>query len=303
MNSDDLNRPIEELCLSIRTINRLRKGEVFTVRDVIQLTAKQLVERTKISKRCFQEITEELSSLGLSLGMTINGAGATFASSTDSIEYPPPAPPDPARYVQFYRAHGFSFLPQSLMDRFYDVIAQELNHRIDHIHTCMPKPSTPEGNFDNHEEWKDFCYYEGQVRDEQEILLLVDELMFLGLYRFVEIERIRVLNQAFPQFRVNRRCSYSRLVEHFPWLQQLFGSSQINEIRLINNCIKHSGKVSRELATVNPVWKESEDITGLRAAYERLAPYVGAYWVDLIDKCRVGESSGTGAVLLPARRH
>src|ERR1035437_3483362 len=108
--------------------------------------------------------------------------------------------------------------------------------------------------------------------------------MFLGLYRFIEIERLRVLRQAFPQSRVSKACSYSRLVEQFPWLQQLFGSSQVNDIRLINNCIKHSGRVSRELAKFNAFWKESEDLSGLRQTYERLAPYVGAYWVDLIEK-------------------
>ena len=116
MNYDDLNRPIEELCLSIRSINRLRKGKVFTIRDLVVLTAKQLVERTKISEASFQELTDELDSLGLSLGMTINGERAILASSPNSTEYPPPPPPDPARYVQFYRAHGYSFLPQSLME-------------------------------------------------------------------------------------------------------------------------------------------------------------------------------------------
>jgi hypothetical protein len=296
MNSDDLNRPIEELCLSIRSLNRLRKGDVFTLRDLVKLTAKQLVERTQIGQTNFQELAEELDSLGLSLGMTVDKDGAILASSANSTEYPPPAPPDPARYVQFYRDHGYSFLPQSLMESFYRVIAHELNQRIDHFQTCIPNPSTPDGKFDDYEEWKDFCYYDGQIRDEQQILLLADELMFLGLYRFIEIERIRVLNQAFPRICASRRCSYSRLVEHFPWLKQLYGSSQINEIRLINNCIKHSGKVSRELANFNNIWKESEAITGLRHAYERLAPYVGAYWVDLVEKCKhKGPSGGTAS--------
>ena len=89
MNYDDLNRPIEELCLSIRSINRLRKGKVFTIRDLVVLTAKQLVERTKISEASFQELTDELDSLGLSLGMTINGERAILASSPNSTEYHP----------------------------------------------------------------------------------------------------------------------------------------------------------------------------------------------------------------------
>jgi hypothetical protein len=295
MNYDDLNRPIEELCLSIRSINRLRKGKVFTIRDLVVLTAKQLVERTKISEASFQELTDELDSLGLSLGMTINGERAILASSPNSTEYPPPPPPDPARYVQFYRAHGYSFLPQSLMESFYQVIAQELNQRIDYSQKRTPKPSLPEGRFDNYEDWKSFRYYEGQIRQEQDLLFLADELMFLGLYRFIEIERLRVLKRAFPHFGSSRTCSYSRLVEQFPWLQQLFGSSQVNEIRLINNCIKHSGKVSRELAKFNAIWKESEYLSGLRHAYERLAPYVGAYWVDLVDKCKDKEPSGDTA--------
>jgi hypothetical protein len=279
-------RLAEQLLLSIRSETRLRKAKLLTIRDLIQLTAQDLVRRTRTSSRGFKEITDSLASIGLSLAMTIDSAGNLLQPEEPaSLEYPKPEPADPSQYVVFYRNRGgYSFLPQGLMDDFYRVISSELQDRMSRHRKNIDRQKQADGS-NSYESWKDIIYEEARIDEENALLSLTDELMFLGLYRFIEIERLRILSDHFPMSRLDKAHTYARLLQMFPWLQDLFGSSAINEIRLINNGIKHSGRVSRELSRYHTNWVESEQLRGLREAYERLAPYVGAYWVDLCRSC------------------
>jgi hypothetical protein len=180
------------------------------------------------------------------------------------------------------------------MDSFYRVVSEELKERISYHsrHTDQLKEgrknkfSEPNERFAQYESWKDLAYQEARIDEQRKLLELTDELMFLGLYRFIEIERLRILTEYFPMSPLTRSHSYARLLLEFPWMKNLYGSPAIDEIRIINNCIKHSGRVSRELAKYHSTWVESEELSGLRAAYERLAPYVGAYWVDLVETAK-----------------
>lgn len=293
--SPDIDQPITELCLSVRSHNALTKNNILTIRDLIQLTATDLGKRLGVSRRCFAEITEMLSVLGLSVGMTIDADGRLLHPSDPSrTEYPKPEPLDPSRYRELYLNHGYSFLPQSLMDDFYRVISEELKKRIsshrgniDRLQENQKgKPSEPNELIDHYEIWEDMAYEEARIDESNTLLDLANELMFLSLYRFIEIERLRILAKYFPMPPSGRSHSYARLSLEFPWIKNLYGSRAIDEIRLINNCIKHSGRVSRELVKYHSTWVESEQLRGLRGAYERLAPYVGAYWVDLVETCR-----------------
>src|SRR5579862_3064324 len=270
----NLDQSVEYLCLSLRSERKLAKGNVQTLRDLITLTAADLVRRTGISRRGFAEITESLSSLGLSVGMIIDSSGNPICPDDPSrVEYPKPEPIEPSRYVMFY-PNSYTFLPQLLMDDFHSVISNELYHRISrHREIINQVQQNPTGEY-----WRDIAYEEARIEEENALLELTNELMFLGLYRFIEIERLGILLRHFPGTPPDRSHNYANLLRAFPWLRQLFGSQAINEVRLINNCIKHSGRVSRELSRCHPSWVESEELRGLGEAYQRLAPYVGAYW-------------------------
>jgi hypothetical protein len=290
----DIDQSIEELCLSVRSHNALTKSNILTIRDLIQLTASDLGKRLGVSRRCFAEITESLSMIGLSVGMTTDANGNLLHPVDPSrTEYPKPDSVDPSRYRELYLNHGYSFLPQSLMDDFYRVVSGELEKRIS-FHRCnidrlrenhSSKPSEPNELIGHYETWKNVVYEEARIDEANTLLDLTNELMFLSLYRFIEIERLRILAKHFSVSPSGRSPSYARLLLEFSWIKNLYGSQAIDEIRLINNCIKHSGRVNRELAKCHSTWTESEQLSGLRDAYERLAPYVGAYWVDLVETC------------------
>jgi hypothetical protein len=171
----DINQSIDELCLSVRSHNALTKNNVRTIRDLIQLTASDLSKRLRVNHRCFAEINESLSVIGLSVGMTIDADGNPLRSADPSrTEYPKLDAPDASRYREFYLDHGYSFLPQSLMDQFYRVVSEELKKRISihrrNIENQRNEHSKPHELIGQYETWKDVVHEEARVDEENRLL-------------------------------------------------------------------------------------------------------------------------------------
>jgi DNA-directed RNA polymerase subunit alpha len=61
------NMPVEQLNLSVRTLNCLRRGNINTVGEVVSKTEKELMSLRNFGMKSKQELEERLQSLGLSL--------------------------------------------------------------------------------------------------------------------------------------------------------------------------------------------------------------------------------------------
>jgi hypothetical protein len=190
---------------------------------------------------------------------------------------------DPATYYEFYRHGGRVFLPESLTERFRWHVAFSLREQRIRWAEAMKKSAGWASGQDPWEEYKDFCSAEAQYNAVDEIELLADELSILSLHRYVEIERGRILAKHFSFVDAARLSSDQYLNKAFPFLRDLYGAAAIRELRLIANCIKHSGRVSSSLARCNPCWREGDPFPALGPTYQRLAPFVHAYWVDLVQ--------------------
>jgi hypothetical protein len=201
---------------------------------------------------------------------------------------------DPAKYVGFYRSKGYSFLPQALLEEFRQLVSNELQDRRNYWKKSNDDASSWQASDDQYEAFREWAYAEGRFADIEGLAFLSDELVVLSLYRSIEVERRRVLLARFPFLDAKRTSSIRYLSSALPFLQKLYGAEAINELRLICNCIKHSGRVSRELAKCNSCWKEGADLGKLAGAYERIAPFVGAYWVDLTQTAKELSSGGSG---------
>ena len=159
--------------------------------------------------------------------------------------------------------------------------------------------------FDPEEAMRAVAGPELSVKDLYILKSLTDELRILGIYKAIEIERSRILSATFSTLDPRRSHAVSYIEKEIPWLRLVFGYPAINELRLIANCIKHSGRVSKELEKCHPTWRLSPEIndaygrehwttesgpvwdfsTRSAMAYKRLAPFVGAYFADLAEKC------------------
>jgi len=64
---EQYNMPVEQLNLSVRTLNCLRRGSIATVGELVTKSEKELMNLRNFGQRSKQEIVERLAALGLSL--------------------------------------------------------------------------------------------------------------------------------------------------------------------------------------------------------------------------------------------
>lgn len=115
---------------------------------------------------------------------------------------------------------------------------------------------------------------------------LAEELCIVALYRIIEHKTGHVLRMRFPDENVP--WQWDKLG---PWLRKRGIEHQgvphyraANEIRLLNNAIKHTGAVSAPLAENFKRWKLREPLGNLDAAYLRLAPLAPRYLERLAQR-------------------
>ncbi len=70
---DLLNQPIDHLDLSVRSMNCLKSDNVFYVGDLVQRTEQEMLRTPNFGRKSLTEIKVVLESMGLSLGMEVDG--------------------------------------------------------------------------------------------------------------------------------------------------------------------------------------------------------------------------------------
>lgn len=120
---------------------------------------------------------------------------------------------------------------------------------------------------------------------------LGSELCIIALYKKVEIKIKKIVKSVNPELSVNRISTYSKLVLEYPQLTALDGFLSFDELRLINNSIKHGGEVLSSLSKSFPDWIEGEELDGLDEAYMRLLPGIKRYMSEFVEMLYVSNAS------------
>lgn len=119
---------------------------------------------------------------------------------------------------------------------------------------------------------EDQAYFAGEVRK------LSHELCIVALYKQIEIHTKKVAKRNFPKLNDKQLFNISSMKSALPFnLETLPNFAAFDELRLLNNAIKHEGLVSEELAKSFPSWIIGEEIKNLDVCYERLTPLVQNY--------------------------
>lgn len=120
----------------------------------------------------------------------------------------------------------------------------------------------------------------------QEIQQLADELAIVALYKQVELHTKRIIKRSIPNVDPRKFSNIDTLRKAMPFVIDTLPHFQaFDELRLINNAIKHEGKVSPALGSAFPAWNVGDDLAGLGAAYQRLHPLVAAYVQSFVSAC------------------
>ena len=84
-----LNKKVEELELSIRSMNALKMGNINTVRDIIENGQSSLLRLPNFGKKSLNDIRFALDSMGLKFGMEISAQTNGKAETNGNTEKPP----------------------------------------------------------------------------------------------------------------------------------------------------------------------------------------------------------------------
>ena len=110
---------------------------------------------------------------------------------------------------------------------------------------------------------------------------LADQLAIVALHRVVELSTQRILMHKFGA-AAGRKASYIDALRKFLKghdidIERIPHYRAMNELRLLNNAIKHAGHVNPQLAAEYSRWTLGEELTQLGSAYDRLKRHVPSY--------------------------
>src|SRR5215472_17140313 len=94
--SEQLNRSVEELELSVRSYNCLKNANIQTIGELVQKSEAEMLRTKNFGRKSLNEIKEILAGMGLALGMRMDAHGrlvpppASAAGSMDLPEEPEP---------------------------------------------------------------------------------------------------------------------------------------------------------------------------------------------------------------------
>jgi DNA-directed RNA polymerase subunit alpha len=77
--SEQLNRSVEELELSVRSYNCLKNANIQTIGELVQKTEAEMLRTKNFGRKSLNEIKEILAGMGLSLGMRMDAHGRLVA--------------------------------------------------------------------------------------------------------------------------------------------------------------------------------------------------------------------------------
>jgi DNA-directed RNA polymerase subunit alpha len=71
--NENLYKSVEELELSVRSANCLKNANIKTIHELVQKTESEMLKTKNFGRKSLNEIKELLASMGLSLGMKLDG--------------------------------------------------------------------------------------------------------------------------------------------------------------------------------------------------------------------------------------
>jgi hypothetical protein len=132
--------------------------------------------------------------------------------------------------------------------------------------------------------------YASHIEDRWMLLRDVDnltgQLLIVALYRQTELHIKRVVKRTHPAIDTSKLFNFKALKSAIPFnIEALPKFASFNELRILNNAVKHQGKVSDELSQNFQNWKLGEELTGLDTAYERLKPEIAEFISAFVAGC------------------
>jgi hypothetical protein len=176
------------------------------------------------------------------------------------------------------------------IDEFLAHLNASLNHRIKKLEederTTSPDQFDDPGEMDGYQD-----HLRQLMSSAYDVKALGNELSIIALYKKVETHTSRVLKDKVTVPAGTNLSFFTQLCKALPFkIETVDGFAAFNELRLLNNCIKHEGTVSNDLAKAFPSWTLGAKISDLDIAFARLLPDVKRYVSDFAEKLYAARS-------------
>ena len=143
------------------------------------------------------------------------------------------------------------------------------------------------------EEYSDFLKDEFYILDQ--IKEISNQFVIIGLYRIVELETVKQLKRLYSGNDLKNLFKFGNMIKKLKNdysidVKKLTNYKAIDELRLLNNAIKHKNKVTKQLS-VYPDWNVGDSLNNLDAAYKRLSGQIALYLSDLTKELIANEKN------------
>lgn len=169
-------------------------------------------------------------------------------------------------YIDSFR----ELVSKSVMEKFEGINARYEQHR-------SAEYDDPELQQLNESWIQDDAVYMGNVST------LADELSIVALYKLFEKKHKELLQYHLGENNPKKYSYWKNALNAIPdSAKELESLKSVNELRLVNNSIKHGGVVSKELVDEFPIYGPVEsELSGLNEIFDRLKPEVVKYIREL----------------------
>lgn len=147
--------------------------------------------------------------------------------------------------------------------------------------------STPfDSDYPAYEELEDHIFYKHRL---EMTLTSIYEMQVISIYKSFEIEIKLLLTSVYPETKTKGFFNWDKLtgflkskkITH----EDLNGFSELNELRKLNNSIKHSSTLSKEARSI-PEFKELKEsnTSSLKKFIARVLPLINAFYTSLTEE-------------------
>ncbi|EOB4247471.1 hypothetical protein [Vibrio metschnikovii] len=175
-----------------------------------------------------------------------------------------------------------SSLDTDIINSFKKVVSEAIDCKFSRIEKAQAAHDSMKFLFKEHElmhsSWiQDDAIYTFSVVD------LAGELYILALYKRLELKHKELVSFFNLEVGTRNLSNWRELWEVLPReAKNLPEFNAVNELRLLNNAIKHEGLISRQLARSYPHYGQfGDELTDLSTSFERLEPIVCKYIKEL----------------------
>jgi len=178
----------------------------------------------------------------------------------------------------------------------YTGAGDEINRLIDSITTYSIKESKElqeqyqslehESSLSENEKWFIQESLIDQNAELEEVEELAYELAIIALYKKIEITTKRAIKIVYPDINPQKLFKFKELKKElknkYIDIEALTNYQAMNELRCLNNSIKHSNIVNDELANYEG-WVKNKQLSGLKTAFIRLNPLCQQYLGEILS--------------------